>query len=65
MNLEEWLGDPGHMMTGPRVTITETKLASRRQMVNPELKVTKRVTADEEGTGFMLPVIMAEKTSRG
>ena len=34
------------------VMITETKLASRRQMMKPEMKLTKKVTADEEGTGF-------------
>ena len=50
MNLEEWLGDPGHMMTGSHLTNTETKLASHQQMMNPELKLTKKVTADEEGT---------------
>ena len=50
------------MATGSRVMITETKLASRWQMMNPELKLTKRVTADEEGTKFMLPTIVAEKT---
>ena len=32
MNLEDWLGDPGQMMTGSHVTITETKLASRWQI---------------------------------
>ena len=61
MNLEDWLGDPGHVMIGSHLTITETKTASRWQMVIPELKVTTKVTADEEGTGFMLPMIVAEK----
>ena len=32
------------------VMITETKLASRRQMMKPDMKLTKKVTADEEGT---------------
>ena len=36
-------------------------LASFRQMMNPELKLTKKVTADEEGTGFMMQRIVAEK----
>ena len=41
--------------------ITETKLARRQQMVIPELKLTKKVTADEEGTVFKLPRIVVEK----
>ena len=35
------------------VMITETKLASRRQMMKPEMKLTKKVTADEEGTEIL------------
>ena len=49
------------MTTGSRVMITETKLASRLQMMNPELKLTKRVTADEEGMRFMMPRTVVEK----
>ena len=41
--------------------ITQTKLAIRWQMINPELKLTKRVTADEEGTRFMMPRVVVEK----
>ena len=41
--------------------ITETKLADRRQMVTPELKLTKKGTADKEGAGPQLPRIVAEK----
>ena len=43
MNLEDWLGDPGQMMTGSHVTITETKLARRWQINLPRIEV------DEEG----------------
>ena len=49
------------MATGSRVMITETKLASRWQRMNPELKLTKRVTANEEGTRFMLSRIVVDK----
>ena len=49
------------MATGSCVMITETKLASRWQMTNPELKLTKRVTAHEGGTRFMVPRIEVEK----
>ena len=49
------------MATGSRVMITETKLASRWQRMNPDLKLTKRVTADEEGTRFTMPRIVVEK----
>ena len=49
------------MVTGSRVMVTGTKLASSWQMMNPELKLMKRVTADEEGTRFMLPRIVVEK----
>ena len=59
--LEDWLGDIGHMMIRSHVTITETQLAGRRQMMIPELKLTKKVTGDEEATGFMLPRIVTEK----
>ena len=45
----------GAHATGSRVMITETKLASRWQMMKPELKVTMGVTADEEGTRLMMP----------
>ena len=65
MNLENWFGGLVPMATGSRVMTTETKLASRWQMMNPELKLTKRVTADQEGTRFMMPRIVVEKTSRG
>ena len=61
MNLDNWFGGLVPMATGSRVMITETKLASRWQMMNPELKLTKRVTADEEGTRLMMPMIVAEK----
>ena len=61
MNLEDWFGDPGHMMTRSHAMITETKLARRQQMVVPESKLTKKVTADEEGTVFKLPRIVVEK----
>ena len=30
-------------------------------MMNPELKLTKRVTADEEGTRFIMPRIVVER----
>ena len=30
-------------------------------MMNPDLKLTKMVTADEEGTGFVMPRNVAEK----
>ena len=49
------------MMTRSHAMITETKLARRQQMVVPELKLTKKVTADEEGTVFKLPRIVVEK----
>ena len=49
------------MATGSRVTITETKLSSGWQMMNPELTLTKRVTADEENTRFIMPRIVVEK----
>ena len=61
MNLENWFGGLVPMATGSRVMITETKLASRWQMMNPELKLTKRVTADEEGTRFLMPRIVVQK----
>ena len=61
MNLENWFGGLVPMATGSRVMITETKLASRWQMIKPELKLTKRVTADEEGTILMMPRIVVEK----
>ena len=54
MNLEHCFGDPGHMMTRSHAMITETKLARRQ-------KLTKKVTADEEGTVFKLPRIVVEK----
>ena len=41
--------------------ITETKSAGRRHMMVPELKLTKKVTADEDESGLMLPRIVAEK----
>ena len=41
--------------------ITETKLTRRQQMVIPELKFTKKVTVDEEGTVFKLPRFVVEK----
>ena len=49
------------MATGSRATITETKLASRWQMMKPEFKLSKRVTADEEGKRVMMPRIVVEK----
>ena len=61
MNLEDWFGDPGHVMTRSHAMIAETKLAKRQQTVIPELKLTKRVKADEEGTRFMRPRIVVEK----
>ena len=61
MNLEDWFGDPGFTRIRSHMMITETKLAGRRHMMVPELKLTKKVTADEEGTGLMLPRIVAEK----
>ena len=61
MNLENWFGALVPMATGSRVMMTETKLANRCRMMNPELKLTKRVTADEEGTRFMMPRIVVEK----
>ena len=61
MNLEDWFGDPGHTVTRSHMMITETKLAGRRQMVTPELKLMKKVTADKEGAGPQLPRIVAEK----
>ena len=61
MNLKDWFGDPAAMVTGSHVTITQTKLATRRQVVISELKVAMKVTLDEEGTGFMLPIMVAEK----
>ena len=36
MNLEDWFGDPGHMMTRSCVMITEAKLSRRQQMVIPD-----------------------------
>ena len=36
MNVEDWFGDPGPLMTRSRVMITETKLARRQQMVIPD-----------------------------
>ena len=60
MNLEDWFGDPGHMMTRSHTMITETELAKHQQMVIPELKLTKKVTADEEGMVFKLPRIVVE-----
>ena len=42
MNLEDWFGDPGRMMTGSHTMITETKLARREQVVIPDLKLTKK-----------------------
>ena len=38
MNFENWFGGLVPMATGSRVMITETKLASRWQMMKPELK---------------------------
>ena len=61
MNLENWFGGLVPMATGSRVMITETTLASRWKMMKPELKLTKRVTADEEGTRLMMPRIVVEK----
>ena len=61
MNLENWFGGLVPVATGSRVMTTETKLANRWQMMNPELKLTKRVTADEEGMRFMMPRIVVEK----
>ena len=42
-------------MTGSHAMITEIKLASRGRVVNQKLKLTKRGTADKEGTRFMTP----------
>ena len=42
MNLENGFGGRVPMATGSRVMITETKLASCWQTMNPELKLTKR-----------------------
>ena len=61
MNLKNWFGGLVAMAAGSRVMIAETKLASRSQMMNPELKLTKRVTADEEGTRLMVSRIVVEK----
>ena len=61
MNLENGFGGLVPMAIGSRVMITETKLASHWQMMNPELILTKRVTADEEGMRFMLPRIVVQK----
>ena len=60
MNLEVWFEDPRHMMTWSPTMITETKLARRHQKVIPELKLTKKVTVDEEGAIFKLPRIVFE-----
>ena len=57
MNLEDWVGDPGHMITGPHTMIT--KWARYHRTVIPELKLTK-VTTDEEGTKFMMPRIVVD-----
>ena len=61
MNLEDWFGDPGHTFTRSHVMITETKLAGRRQRLTPELKLTKKVTAEKGGAGLQLPQNVAEK----
>ena len=56
MHLEDWVGDPGHMMTGSQKMIT--KWARYHQTVIPEQKLMKKGTTDEEGTKFMMPRIV-------
>ena len=58
MNLEDWVGDLGHMMTGSHFMIT--KWARYHQTVIPELTLTKKVTTDEKGTKFMMPRIVVD-----
>ena len=61
MNLENWFGGLVPMATGSRVWLLKQKLASHWPMMNPELKLTKRVIADDEGTRLMMPRIVVEK----
>ena len=58
MNLEDWVGDPGHMMTGSHIMIT--KWARYHQTVIAELKLTKKGTTDEEGMKLMMPRIVVD-----
>ena len=58
MHLEDWVGDPGHMMTGSHIMIT--KWARYHQTVIAELKLTKKGTTDEEGTKLMMPRIVVD-----
>ena len=59
--MKDLFGDPAHVMTGSHTMIIETNLARHLQMVIPELKLTKKVTADEEGTVLKLPSIVVKK----
>ena len=59
--MKDLFGDPAHVMTGSHTMIKETNLARHLQMVIPELKLTKKVTADEEGTVLKLPSIVVKK----
>ena len=58
MNLENWFGGLLPMATGSRAMITETKIGKSLANDEPELKLTKRVTAD---TRLMMPRIVVEK----